>query len=497
MCKISRGARGVKTDTKICGVESIFCDIKKSENMGCYAMNTVVPQLLLEILQKENVFLKVPKGVITGVAVDSRNVRPGDLFFALPGAKTSGNLFIQSAIQNGAVAVVTSEIPCNIPEGIGILVDNDPLQVLHNTARVFMKHLGPQILAITGSLGKSTTKEFTKSLLSACAPTAATEASCNSQIGLAMSSINALMQSKNVPRWFVAEMGMSEKGELARLVTIVPPEIALITTISPVHAHFFESEQAIAEAKAEIFSSSRCHTSLINSDSPYFEVLVNAAKGKVKTMSMKKKASYSLQIEDATILFEYEGKRIRFKKPRFQARHQFENLLHALSLSCEAGGDVNYFQSAIDSLQMLPRRLENIQKGGVHFINDSYNAAELSMMSALDVLKDSKGKRKIAILGQMRELGNFSQKVHERVGLKAKEASDILICLGEECGPLFEAYKDSKKPAYWFSTLSEIHTILPNMLQEGDVVLLKGSKSNKLWEVVEQFSKDVSHVSDD
>lgn len=458
-------------------------------------MSVVTPEALLSIFQKICPFTIQPQRPIEGISVDSRVTKQGDLFFALPGAKTDGHQYVQEALQRGAIGIVSKHNLENLPEGVGLLMAEDVLHVLQSISREVLAYVSPRTVAITGSLGKSTTKEFTKTLLQACGSTVATEGSCNSQIGLAMSSVNGLMKEKEPVRWFVAEMGMSEKGQIANLVTIVPPEICLVTNIAPVHVQYFSSVQEIAKAKAEIFSSPRCRISLINKDSPYVEVLEKSARGEVKTLSMKEKASYSLAIEESSLLFEHEGKRIRFPKPAFPARHQFENLLHALALACEAGGDVHAFSEALSALKMLPKRLEFIEKAGVRFINDSYNASECSMMSALDVLKTTSGKRKVALLGQMRELGSFSIGCHERVGRKAREVSDLLICLGEECGPLYHAFQESGKPSYWASSLGEIHALLPTLIQEEDVVLLKGSKSNKLWEVVEQFSRGSDDVS--
>jgi UDP-N-acetylmuramoyl-tripeptide--D-alanyl-D-alanine ligase len=457
-------------------------------------MSEVTQNVILTIASKQGSFKKLPSKIITGISVDSRTVKPGDLFFALPGAKTDGHNFIKEALQKGAVGIVTKNMPNEIASDIGILLVDDCLKCLQNMASELLRYVSPSVIGITGSLGKTTTKEFVKVLLQTCGLTVATEGSCNSQIGLALSTLNALLHEKDKPRWFVAEMGMSEKGHISKLVSIVPPEIALVTNIAPVHVQYFSGVQEIAEAKAEIFKSSRCRTSLINSDTPYADILLKAAKGLVKTISMKKKADYTLSIEPDSIIFDYEGKKARFKKPSFPAQHQFENLLHALATAYEAGGDVSSFEGAISALQMLPKRLEFIKKEGILFINDSYNASEVSMIAALEVLKTTKGKRKIAVLGQMKELGAFSKGCHERVGLKAKEICDILICLGEECEPLFTVFKGSRKACYWVSTLNEIHTLLPQLVEKEDIVLLKGSKSNKLWEVVETFSEGINHV---
>lgn len=449
-------------------------------------MRLVSPDVLSTLMRSIFSFTVLPEKPISGVAVDSRNVREGDLFFALPGEKTDGHHFVQEAIQKGASCIVSRRLE-QVPIGVGLVCVSDGLEALQRLAHAVVQYASPMVIGVTGSLGKTTTKEYTKSLLEACGPTASTEESCNSQIGLAISSINTLLRMKKPAQWFVAEMGMTEKGHITKLVSIIPPHIACVTQIAPVHVQNFPDVEAIAHAKAEIFSSPHCASSLINIDSPHADVLLRAGRGKVKTMSMKKQAEYSLRCDENSMIFTHEGKTTCFQKPLFRAEHQFENLLHAMALACEAGGDVGAFQSALSSLHMIGRRLEFIQKRGILFINDSYNASEPSMMAALGVLKKTKGKRKIGVFGQMRELGAFSKGCHERVGIQSRDICDMAVCLGEECEPLFRIYQESKKPAVWFLSLQEVKEFVSNTVREGDVVLLKGSKSNKLWEVVEEF----------
>ena len=209
-------------------------------------MNGMTPATLLSIIQKNFSFHRAPQRPITGISVDSRTVRPGDLFFALPGMKTDGALFIDAAVKKGAVGIVTRDVPQYLSDQIALLVVPDVLASLQDMAKKVLQCINPTVIAITGSLGKTTTKEYTKRCLEVCGAVAATEGSCNSQIGLAMSTMNTLLHGEKTPQWFVAEMGMTEKGQIAKLSSIVEQHIAFVTTIASVHSQNFTSMEEIA-----------------------------------------------------------------------------------------------------------------------------------------------------------------------------------------------------------------------------------------------------------
>ena len=451
-------------------------------------MNYLPLELFQKLLFSEIIWKEKPTRPITGVAVDSRKVQPNDLFFALSGERADGHDFIEEAISKGASAVLVQREMPNIPLAIGVSKVPNGITVLQQVASSLLQKLGPKLLALTGSLGKTTTKEFTRACLQASGSTVSPEGNGNSQIGLALGAIKALLQEKKAPKWFVAEMGMSEKGNLSQLIRSFPPDVALVTCVAPVHFINFQSLHDVAEAKAEIFQSPQCKTSLVNIDSACVDVLLRKAKGQIVTMSMKQTAEYMLHVKEDRLHFFCRGKKIELPKPGFCAHHLFENLLHAMALSSEGGADIASFEQAITRLPSLSKRLEFIEKKGILFINDSYNAAEASMIAALDVLSETPRKRKIAVLGQMKELGPLSRECHASVGRAATKRCDWLFCLGEECGPLVEAFRTSNKPYYWASNLEELVDLLKKEVKEGDVVLLKGSNSNRLWTILDSFA---------
>ena len=451
-------------------------------------MNCLPLDLFQKILFSEIAWKDKPTRPITGIAVDSRKVHPNDLFFALPGEKTDGHDFIEEAVAKGASALLVQREMASLPLKVGVAQVSNGIMALQQLASSFLKQLGPTLLALTGSLGKTTTKEFTRACLQACGSVASPEGNGNSQIGLALGAIQTLLQEKEAPKWFVAEMGMSEKGNLSQLIRAFPPEVALVTCIAPVHFFNFQSLQEVAEAKAEIFQSPRCKTSLVNIDSDCADVLVRHAKGQAVTMSMKQPAEYMLHVKEDRLHFFCKGTKVELPKPNLCAPHLFENLLHAMALSSEGGADIACFEEAITRLPRLSKRLEFVEKKGILFINDSYNAAEASTVAALHVLSTRTNRRKIAVLGQMKELGPLSKKCHASVGQAAATSCDRLFCLGEECGPLVEAFRSSNKPHCWAGSLEELIHLLKQELKEGDAVLLKGSNSNRLWTILDSFA---------
>ena len=454
-------------------------------------MNTGTLDLFQNILKSTITWKKAPVDPIRGVAVDSRKVRPFDLFFALPGEKTDGHLFIKEAIKNGARGIVVEKpLQEDLPSNIGVIYVKEGIGLLQELASLLLQSCSSTILALTGSIGKTTTREYAKALLGATGSVVSPKDNCNSQIGLAMSCINSLIEAKVPPRWFLAEMGMTENGNIAKLISAFPPKVALVTCVAPIHFHNFQMMQDVARAKGEIFQSPQCTTSLVNIDTACPETLLSLARGRVCTLSMKKKATYQLKLHDNSLVFVHEGKERAFRRPPLPAPHQYENLLHAMALAIEGGANIDAFPLVLEHLPVIPRRLEYIEKNNILFINDSYNAAVASTLAALGVLQSEKKEgRKIAILGQMCELGSLSHSSHETIGKRAKECADMLFAVGEECAPLVEAFKSSGKSCIWVQNVQELIPLLEQELKGGDTVLLKGSNSNRLWTIVDHFSK--------
>ncbi len=401
-----------------------------------------------------------PDIAIAGVATDSREVRPGMLFVALKGQKVDGHDYVEEAFQRGAVACLVEP---HFPKRAFCIRVPSPLDALQAIASWHVARSKATVIAITGSLGKTTTKEFLNTILKSKYKTACTSGNQNSQVGMAASLINNVEGDEE---FLVVEMGMTKAGHIKRLVDVVPPDLALLTEIALVHAENFASIDDIAHAKAEIFSHPKTRLALISKDSPCTALLQSLALCKTMTYEV------TLGLQSAVSL---------------PAPHLYKNLSAAFAMAkCCSMTDAE-IQKAFKDLALPEKRLEKVIKGNITFIDDSYNAAEPSLKAALSYIKAQKAKRKVAVIGQMRELGSFSEACHKAVGEHAIECVDRVFCLGEECAPIASLCAAANFPCKHFIDFSELVTALKNELQDDDLVLLKGSRSNGLWRVLEHF----------
>lgn len=422
------------------------------------------------------------------VAVDSRTSCQNAIFFALPGAVTDGHLFLQEAAKNGVVgAVICRNFSGNLPREFPVLKVDDPLAALQRLAREQVKRVGATSIALSGSVGKTTTKEFVRAILSVAGRVVATEGNQNSQIGLPMSILNGCQGDE---RWVVAEMGMTKPGHIKSLIDIIPPDIAAVVSVALVHAENFSSLDEIAQAKAELFHHEKTDWCLYNADSPGAAILRAAGRGRKRTFSSKDPSAYwFLEVTDSSLVLWENGCKQTLCKPSFPAQHVYDNLLAAIAVCRTAGISWEQISAALPRLFLPQGRLEMIEHKGVLFINDSYNANDISMIAALDVLSKQSPKRRVAVLGQMKELGSFSRECHMRVGERALAAVDELFCLGQECLPIVELWRAAGRPCFLAASLDELIHKVNKELCEGDAVLLKGSRSNHLWELIEAFKR--------
>jgi UDP-N-acetylmuramoyl-tripeptide--D-alanyl-D-alanine ligase len=335
-------------------------------------------------------------------------------------------------------------------------------------------------------LGKTTTKWFLYQLLKTKYKTATTSGSKNSQIGLALAIIN---ESDGDEEYLVLEMGMSQKGQLSTLVQIAPPDIAVVTTLALVHAENFTTIEKIAEAKSEIMLHPSTRLALIHRDTVCYDILTNAGCCAKESYSLiDATASWRLEISESALHFFEKGEYFSLPHIDFPAPHLYNNLLVAIAVARHAGMQIEEIARVIPTLTLPEKRLQMVEKRGVCFINDSYNASELSMRAALDVLdrKQSEG-RKIAILGHMRELGTFSEACHRNVGQHALPIVDALFCFGEHCGPLVEEWRRAGRPVTWYLQFEELLDAVIAIVKEGDLVLVKGARSLELERIVQLF----------
>jgi len=422
--------------------------------------------------------LKIPQSrhstVCSGVSVDSRYTQPGQLFIALPGSKTSGSNYVREAVSKGATAAIVDENfsgPIDIP----LLKVPDTLLAFQQLAHSLFDTWHPKIAAITGSVGKSTTKEFLRTILQERYKTAASKGNQNSQIGLPLSLLN---ETSGEEEALVLEMGMTEKGHIRRLVDIAPPDIVVITRVDLVHAKNFESIHEIARAKAEIMSHPKTQIAVIHRDIENF--------AEIKNFGTCRKISFGMHSQDA----DYSGSLLDQNISQFPLRgiHLQHNFLAAVIVAREWGLTWEEIRLAIPKLRLLSSRMEEIEKDGVLFLNDSYNAAEISVKAALDSLPTpKKGGRRFAVLGEMLELGKYSEECHRRVATHALDKLDGLFLIGPGTQPMQEVWSAQRREVDIFCDKQALKEALKKQILPGDVVLIKGSRFWELGKIVEEW----------
>lgn len=419
--------------------------------------------------------------LISSFQCDSRLIRKGDLFFALKGAKTDGHDFLEDVAKSGAIAAVVSEQYSGCDFGLTLFRMSNVLTAMHTLAHHVYKSSRAKVIAITGSLGKSTTKEFIATMLEAKFRIVKTLGNVNSQTGVPLTLLNA----EETPELFVLEMGMSQKGEMRRLVDIAPPSIAVITYIAPAHvAAFPEGLDGIAAEKAEILGSSCTKLGVIHESASHFPTVVEK-KTTLWTYGSKEENRFRIEElpqEQTWRIWEGDVPTPPFSLAGLPS-HYAHNVLGAAIVARAMAFSWEEIFARLPFLQTLPKRFERIEREGVLFINDAYNANSVSVRAALAHLPPTSGK-KIAVLGSMPELGRYSKACHEEVARVARECVDILLCLGEECTPMVALFHERQKPVEIFFDLSSLKKRVFALAKSGDVVLIKGGNVHKLWEIL-------------
>ncbi len=416
----------------------------------------------LNVLAKQ----KLPQVLIKGAAIDSRLVKPCDLFFALPGEKVDGHTFLKLAAAKHAAAAVVHSSYEGDDFGLPLWHVSDVRATLQNVGReLFHKHPG-KIIGITGSLGKTTTKVFARAFLGKQA--FATAKSYNSQVTLPLSAFAVRGNEK----WLLLEMGMSEPGEIANLVSIAPPDIALITTVAPQHLnHFPDGVEGVMREKLSILSHPNTKLALLNHALPY--------DGPKKTFSVVDRAADYFLDQQGNVHAEGEVFAFDLDLPLMVCGL---NVIAAIALARTLGVSWEHLQAC--RLKLPPMRFEMVKKEGIVFINDAYNANPDAMEAALKSLPKTSGKR-IAVLSEMDDLGDYAKEGHERVAKAALQHVDELLCIG---GDLMEdVWKNEGRTIQKFTSRKALGTALKKLVRPGDVVLLKGARSYALEQVLDQF----------
>ena len=415
---------------------------------------------------------------------DSRQMTNGGMYIPLKGERFDGHNFIESAFQTGAQAII-SEKNVNYEDKIVIKV-KDTHQALKDMASYLRNHRPVKVVGVTGSVGKTSTRDMVYSVVKQKYKTLKTEGNYNNEIGLPLTILR--YHDEEV---LVLEMGMNHLQEMSRLSMIARPDIACITNVGTAHIGELGSRENILKAKLEIINGMKeGSTLIINQDNDMLQTVelphlnvVRVGKGKEASIQA---SHIVLEETKSSFEVEYQGKKEIIEVP-VQGEHNISNALIAIAVGIELNISLEDIKKGIQEFKLTKNRMDILEKNHKTVIYGTYNASVDSMKSSIDVLANYK-KRKVAILADMLELGDYSQQLHEEVGsYVASKGIDILVCVGKEAKYIYQKARESMKDVYYFESNQEVIARLDELLKEDDVILVKGSHSMNLKEVVEKI----------
>ena len=439
---------------------------------------------------------------VTGLSIDSRTIAPGEAYFAIRGEVHDGHDFVTAALQAGAaLAVIDAAQRERFPDDAPLLVVKDALAGLVDLAHAARARLDAQVIAVTGSVGKTSTKEALRRVLGAQGPTHASAASFNNHWGVPLS----LARCPATVRFAIFEIGMNHAGEIEPLVKMVRPQVAVITTVEPVHLEFFAGIEAIADAKAEIFAGVEPGGAVVlNRDNSQFARLQRRAEqlgiSRIVSFGADEKSDarlidLALHAACSAVHANILGHDVTYKLG-MPGRHMAMNSLAVLAAASLAGADLALAALSLSQIEPATgrgvRRTLQLVNGEATLIDESYNANPASMAAALNVLGQAvvgPHGRRIAVLGDMLELGSTSPALHRGLdeAIKANRI-DLVYCCGPLMRNLWDALSTGKRGGYADSAAG-LEAQAVAAIRAGDAIMVKGSLGSKMKTIVNALEK--------
>ncbi len=449
-----------------------------------------------------------PLARVAGVSIDSRAIRSGELFFAIHGPRHDGHTFVADVLGSGALAAVVAQDKLGLlPEAARSrsIVVADTFAALKQLGRKVREAWGGKVAGITGSVGKTTTKEILAALLGTRLSVLKSEGNFNNEYGLPLT----LFKLEETHQAAVLEMGMSRRGDLTRLAEIARPDVGVVTRVSAAHLEFFASVDEIALAKRELIEglNGRESTAVLNADDPRVAAFGAFAPGRVLTYGIEKPAFFAAEaIEDRGALgsaFDYvspEGRvRLELALP---GRHVIANALASLAAASVWGIGAAEAQSVLRTMRAPSMRGELLRfSNGAALINDSYNSSPAALHAMTALLAATPGfQRRILAAGEMRELGATSGELHREAGAAAAKSAKIdwIIGVAGDAAQIIEgavAAGFQRAHTKFFATSEEAGAFIQQFFQPGDLLLVKGSRGVKMERIVDALL--AAHVSTD
>lgn len=438
--------------------------------------------------------------LVRRVLTDSRDVKPGDLFVALRGERFDGHDFIpqvmaqvaeQTARGPGEIVVLAEKGRGARPPGVAVVEVDDTLVGLQNLASGYRRALPARIVGVTGSSGKTSTKDFTFAVLSSKLKGWCTRGNLNNHIGVPLT----LLSGDRAGQFGVVEMGMNHAGEIAPLAAMAAPEVGIITNIGVAHIEFLGSREAIAREKGALAAAIGAHgTVVLSAEDAFTPMISGMTQGQILTAGIgcgEVQAVDVLPTEGGSRFgVAHEGQRAEFELA-VPGLHMVRNAALAVAAGLVMGVSLDAAAEGLRGMTLTKGRMENRLVRGVQFLDDTYNANPDSMRAALATLAQwpAAGKR-IAVLGRMGELGSFAEEGHREVGRAAVSGVDRLITVGAEADWISaEALRHGLGDVVHFENPESAVEALRQMWAPGDVVLVKGSRSSRMERIIEEVAR--------
>ncbi|TYR73361.1 UDP-N-acetylmuramoyl-tripeptide--D-alanyl-D-alanine ligase [Rossellomorea vietnamensis] len=449
---------------------------------------------LAKMIKVENDVSAFNNVTIQGVCIDSRKIEKGNLFIPFKGEKVDGHKFVEGAIESGASASLWEKDVPNPPEGLPIIIVENSLEALQNLSTAYRNELGLKVVGITGSNGKTTTKDMVANLLSLKYKVQKTQGNFNSHIGLPLT----ILDLENDTEVAVLEMGMSGFGEIEKLSDIARPDAAIITNIGESHLQDLGSREGIAKAKLEIISGLKKEGLFVYyGEEPLLrERINNEWPFRVETFGTgQQNTLYPVDVKtkDSGSVFRVNGDPQTEIVLPVLGEHNVMNALAAIMVAKEFGVEYKDMPVAFKQLKLTQMRMEMLQgKQGEKILNDAYNASPTSMRAAINLLSGLEdGSKKILVAGDMLELGPDEETYHYEVGREIQTGKiDLVFTFGSLSKHLAKGAAESigEEKVFSFEDKQALTEKLESILQGGEVVLFKASRGMKLEEVIEQLT---------
>ena len=421
---------------------------------------------------------------IKAVSTDTRKIEEGTMFIALKGENFNGNNYVLDAFNKGAKIAIVDEVKCDLnelKEDVALIKVENTGRALMDLAKFYREKLGLKVVGITGSAGKTSTKDLVAAVLSDKYKVFKTKGNFNNEIGLPL----MILELDSTYDVAILEMGMRGLGQIKELAEIASPDLGIITNIGISHIEILKTRENILKAKMEIATFfDKNNTLVVCGNDDFLGALPEAEYKIVKTGVGEnfKIGAKNIALEELSSKFTvYDGEKEEEFSLDMPGEHNISNLMLGIAIAKELGVSFEEMKRGLKNIEATSMRLELIKKDGFSILNDCYNSSPVAVKSAIDVMKNIEGKRRIAVLGTMRELGHKSEEAHREIGKYAKENGiEKVLCFGDFSENIKEGYGEG---CTVYENKEELIKDLLNIICEGDIILVKASRSLKFEEI--------------